>query len=113
MIGEEVRHRTTAEWVALLQENDIPWMVPHTLESLLDDPHLKDSGFFAFEDHPSEGRIRTMREPSTWSETPPPTGRFAPRLGQHTREILAEAGYSEATIEAMITDRVAMTDQRG
>ncbi len=112
MIGEEVKHRTTAEWLKLLQENDIPCMVPHTIETLMEDPHLHDRGFFVYQDHPSEGRIRTMREPSTWSETVPPSGRFAPRLGQHTREILAEAGYSPAEVDAMIAERIAMTDVR-
>jgi crotonobetainyl-CoA:carnitine CoA-transferase CaiB-like acyl-CoA transferase len=111
MIGEEVKSRTTAEWLKLLQNNDIPCMVPHTLESLLEDPHLNDRDFFVFQDHPSEGRIRTMREPSSWSQTPPPAGRFAPRLGQHTREILAEAGYEEDEIDALIAGRVALTDQ--
>lgn len=110
MIGEEVKLRPTAEWLALLQRIDVPCMVPHTLESLLDDPHLRETGFFVFEEHPSEGRIRTMREPSTWSATPPPTGTFAPRLGQHTREVLAEAGFDAAEIEAMVADRVALTD---
>ena len=51
-----------------------------------------------------------MREPSTWSETVPPTGRFAPRLGQHTREILAEAGYTRDEIDTLIAQRTAMTD---
>ncbi len=110
MIGDEVKTRTTAEWLTLLHDNDIPHMVPNTLETLLEDPHLKDSGFFVFQDHPSEGRIRTMREPSTWSETQPPTGTFAPRLGQHTREILAEAGYSEGEIDTIIRDKVAVAD---
>ncbi len=112
MISEELQHRTTDEWLALLQENDIPCMRPHTLESLMEDPHLADAGFFQWEDHPSEGRIRTMREPSTWSETEPPTGRFAPRLGQHTREILAESGIDVATIDDLIARRVASTDGR-
>ena len=110
MVGEELQHRTTEEWLDLLQKADIPCMRPHTLESLMEDPHLADAGFFKWEDHPSEGRIRTMREPSTWSETTPPTGRFAPRLGQHTREVLAEAGYDAAQIEAMISTKVAKTD---
>jgi crotonobetainyl-CoA:carnitine CoA-transferase CaiB-like acyl-CoA transferase len=86
--------------------------VPHTLETLLEDPHLADRGFFQVVEHPSEGRIRTMREPSTWSATPPPEGGFAPRLGQHTREILAEAGYGDAEIEALVASGVANTDGR-
>ena len=85
-------------------------MRPHTLETLLEDPHLADAEFFRWENHPSEGRIRTMREPSTWSETKPPTGRFAPRLGQHTREILTEAGLETDAIDAMIAQHVARTD---
>ena len=110
MIGEELKSRTTQEWLDLLGANDIPCMRPHTLETLMDDPHLADAEFFKWEDHPSEGRIRTMREPSTWSETKPPTGRFAPRLGQQTREILAEAGFDAATIDALIAQKVAKTD---
>jgi crotonobetainyl-CoA:carnitine CoA-transferase CaiB-like acyl-CoA transferase len=110
MIGEELKHRTTEEWLGLLRHHDIPCMRPHTLETLLDDPHLADAGFFRWEEHPSEGRIRTMREPSTWSETKPPTGRFAPRLGQHTREILAEAGFDAEAIAALIAEQVVMTD---
>jgi len=110
MIGEELKQRTTDEWLDLLQRHDIPCMRPHTLETLLEDPHLADAGFFRWEEHPSEGRIRTMREPSTWSETLPPTGRFAPRLGQHTREILSEAGFDPAAIDALIAAHTAMTD---
>jgi crotonobetainyl-CoA:carnitine CoA-transferase CaiB-like acyl-CoA transferase len=110
MIGEELQHRTTDEWLELLQQNDIPCIRPNTLESLLEDPHLADIEFFRFEEHPSEGRIRTMREPSTWSENVPPTGRFAPRLGQHTREVLTEAGYTPGEIDALIAQRAVMTD---
>ncbi len=110
MVGEELKHRTTDDWLELLQHNDIPCMRPHTLETLLEDPHLADGEFFRWEDHPSEGRIRTMREPSTWSETKPPTGRFAPRLGQHTREILGEAGFDVDDIDTLIAQRIARTD---
>jgi len=110
MLGEELQQRTTDEWLELLQQNDIPCIRPHTLETLLDDPHLADIGFFPLQEHPSEGRIRTMREPSTWSETAPPTGRFAPRLGEHTREILAEAGYTQSAIDALLAERAVMTD---
>ena len=53
-----------------------------------------------------------MREPSTWSETSPSDGRFAPRLGQHTGEILAEAGYSPAEIDDMAAKRIAFPERR-
>jgi crotonobetainyl-CoA:carnitine CoA-transferase CaiB-like acyl-CoA transferase len=102
MVGEELKRRTTDEWLTLLQENDIPCVRPHTLETLLEDPHLADVGFFQWQDHPSEGRIRTMREPSRWSATEPPTARPAPRLGQHTREILREAGFAPGEIDDLI-----------
>lgn len=110
MVAEELKDRTTDEWLDLLGRHDIPCMRPHTLETLLEDPHLADAGFFRWEEHPSEGRIRTMREPSTWSTTQPPTGRFAPRLGQQTREILAEAGFDAGAIDELIAQRVARTD---
>lgn len=105
MLSAELAQRSTAEWLALLEDNDIPCMNPHTLDSLLEDPHLQDVGFFRFEEHPTEGRIRTMREPSIWSGTPPPTGKFASRLGQETREILAEAGLAETEIDALLEQR--------
>ena len=111
MIADELKTRPTAEWLELLHEADIPCMVPHTLETLLEDPHLHDRGFFQFREHPSEGRIRTMREPSTWSETPPPEDGFAPRLGQHTREILAEVGYVDSEIDAMIAEKAAFEER--
>jgi len=110
MIGEELKHRTTAEWLELLEKNDIPCMRPHTLETLMEDPHLADVEFFRWVDHPSEGRIRTMREPSTWSQTKPPTGRVAPRLGQQTREILAEAGFDPHAIDDFVARKIARTD---
>jgi crotonobetainyl-CoA:carnitine CoA-transferase CaiB-like acyl-CoA transferase len=111
MLAEELRHRTTGEWLALLQQADIPCMRPHTLESLMEDPHLADAGFFRWEEHPSEGRIRTMREPSTWSETNPRTeGRFAPRLGQHSRDVLTEAGLDKASIDTLVACGAVMTD---
>ena len=110
MLGEELKLRTTDAWLDLLQQHDIPCIRPHTLETLLEDPHLADIEFFRFEEHPSEGRIRTMREPSTWSKTVPPTGRFAPRLGQHTREILAEVGYTPNEIDALIAQHAVMLE---
>ncbi|KAF1065825.1 CoA transferase [Variovorax sp.] len=101
LVGEAMRTRTSAEWTALLEAADIPVMPMHTLESLMDDPHLAAVGFFETVEHPSEGRVRSMAIPTRWSGSPPSVSRHAPRLGEHSAEVLAEAGYSAAQIAAM------------
>jgi crotonobetainyl-CoA:carnitine CoA-transferase CaiB-like acyl-CoA transferase len=58
-------------------------------------------------EHPSEGRLRSLAVPSEWSESVPEYRRHAPRLGEHTREVLAEAGLSEARIEALLASGAA------
>jgi crotonobetainyl-CoA:carnitine CoA-transferase CaiB-like acyl-CoA transferase len=102
MVAEVMRTRSTAQWLELLERADIPATRLHTLDSLLEDPHLREVGFFPMVDHPSEGRIRTLAIPGTWSESQPSLRRPAPRLGEHSSEVLAEAGYSSSEIERLI-----------
>lgn len=90
--------RTTAEWMALMEKADIPVAPVNDVTDLIDDPHLEATGFFSMEDHPSEGRLRTMRTPTNWSASPPGAQRPAPRLGEHSAQVLKEAGYSDAEI---------------
>ena len=90
--------RTTAEWMALMEKADIPVARVNEIADLIDDPHLEATGFFSIEEHPSEGRLRTMRTPTNWSESSPGAQRHAPRLGEHSAEVLKEAGYSDEEI---------------
>ena len=76
-------------------------MPMHTLETILDDPHLAAVGFFKTVEHPVEGRIRQMQVPSTWSATQPEAGGPAPTLGEHGSEILREAGFSADEINQL------------
>jgi len=98
---KEYARRTTDEWIDILKELDIPVFRVHTLSSLMDDPHLHDVGFFSWTDHPSQGRIRTMAHGTEWSQTPPLYRLPAPLHGEHTIEILKEAGYSDADVEKL------------
>jgi crotonobetainyl-CoA:carnitine CoA-transferase CaiB-like acyl-CoA transferase len=101
--------RTTAEWMTLLDQADVPAMPMHDLESILGDPHLAATHFFPVVEHPSEGRIRSMRTSATWSDTPVEPSRLAPRLGEHSEEILREAGYSLDEITDMVRSGVTKT----
>jgi len=98
--------RTTAEWSDILEKADVPVMPMHDLESLLTDPHIVATDFFPVIDHPTEGRIRNMKVAAKWSDTPVETTRLAPRLGEHSAEILHEAGFSADEIAAMVRDGV-------
>jgi len=90
--------RTTAEWLELLERADVPFMPLHDLASILDDPQLAATGFFQLVEHPTEGPVRVMRMPTTWSQTPAEIRRLAPRCGQDGDAILREAGFSEEAI---------------
>lgn len=107
LVAQEMRERTTAEWLVALEDADIPVQRMNGLEDILADPHLAAIGYFHELEHPSEGRIRSMAVPSEWSESPPQYRRHAPRLGEHTREVLAEAGYDTAQIDALIATGAA------
>ncbi|MDB5672956.1 MAG: CoA transferase [Alphaproteobacteria bacterium] len=107
VVRQAMAGKTTAEWLAILEEADIPAGPLNTLESLFDDPHLAATGFFVETDHPTEGRVLNMLGPSTWSETPPQIRRHAPKLGEHTREVILELGYSEDQAEKISAGRSA------
>jgi crotonobetainyl-CoA:carnitine CoA-transferase CaiB-like acyl-CoA transferase len=80
----------------------------HDLESILQDPHLVATDFFPVVEHPSEGRIRSMKVSASWSETPSEPARLAPRLNEQGLQILHEAGFSADEIAALVRDGVTI-----
>ena len=96
--------KTTEEWLVIFEERDVPAQRYNTIEDLLEDPHLLDVGFYSHETHPSEGEIRRTRPANTFSGGHREDLRHAPLLGEDTRGVLAEAGYSEVEIEAMMAN---------
>jgi crotonobetainyl-CoA:carnitine CoA-transferase CaiB-like acyl-CoA transferase len=107
MVAEELQKRSTAEWVEAFERGDIPVQRMNSIDDILADPHLNAIGYFSVRDHPSEGRIRTLAVPSEWSDSQPEYWRHAPRLGEHTREVLAELGYSEDKVEELLASGAA------
>lgn len=100
--------RTTAEWLKIFGDTSVPTIVVNSLQALKDDPHLNAVGFWQEVDHPTEGRLRMTRFPVTFSETPADVRRLQPRLGEHTREVLAEAGLDDAGIAQLLESRAAV-----
>jgi len=98
-VRENLPSRTTAEWLKSFEEADIPATPLHTLETIFEDPHLNAIGFFQRTEHPSEGTLVSIRGPVNWSKTPPAMITPAPRLGEHTRQVLTELGYSPAEVD--------------
>jgi crotonobetainyl-CoA:carnitine CoA-transferase CaiB-like acyl-CoA transferase len=99
--------KTTAEWLEIFATADVPAGPYNTIDDLLEDPHLQEVGFWNFDEHPTEGRIRRTRVANTFSggmreETLP-----APQLGRNTREVLAGLGYDQAQIDTMLESGAA------
>ncbi|MGW2171533.1 CaiB/BaiF CoA transferase family protein [Streptomyces sp. NPDC001705] len=77
---------------------------------LVQDPQIRHNGTFVTYDHPTEGRVTVPGFPYKFSATPPRIDRGAPLVGEHTREVLTEAGLAEREIEELFaTGAVAET----
>jgi crotonobetainyl-CoA:carnitine CoA-transferase CaiB-like acyl-CoA transferase len=101
LIDEVVSHRTTRAWLDDLRARDIPCGPVNSLANLLKDPQLTAVQMFPTFDHPSEGRMRTVRSPIRVAEIGDLPDAPAPRLGADTAAILAELCCGEAEIAAL------------
>ena len=98
----KLEEKTTQEWLDMFRPVDI-WCGPvYGYEDVVNDPQIKHNGTFVEYDHPTEGRVKTPGFPIKFSKTPSTVDRGAPRVGEHTREILAAAGKSEIEINALL-----------
>jgi crotonobetainyl-CoA:carnitine CoA-transferase CaiB-like acyl-CoA transferase len=108
LVAECVRDRPTAYWLDRLEAADIPSGPVNPLDRLPHDPHLAAVDFFPLTDHPTEGPVRIVRPPVKFGDAGCALRHPAPRLGEHTRAILAEAGLGEAEIDDLLARRVAV-----
>ena len=100
-VGEVLRTNTTAFWLDAFNTADIPATPLHTLDSVFHDPHLVATDTFHVVEHPTEGTMREIAMPTTWSKWEPEPNRPAPLLGQHTAEVLREAGVADDLIQRL------------
>ena len=112
-VADIMRTRSSAEWLAALTQADIPASHLYSVDDLIKDQHLQATGFIHEQQHPTEGPLRTPAPLGRYERTPTTIRRPAPRLGEHSREILREAGCTDSEIDALIAARATKESDHG
>jgi len=106
--GKILATKTTQEWLDIFADTKVPVIIVNSLDDLFTDPHLEAVGFWQDFDHPTEGKLKMPGFPVKFSETPATIRKHAPNFGEHSLEILAEAGVDEETIKQMIQSKATV-----
>ena len=93
--------RPRAHWLALFGDHGVPCGPINSYADVFDDEQIAAREMVVETDHPTLGRLRTLGSPLKMSRTPPQPGRPAPLLGQHTDDVLREAGYAPADVAGL------------
>ena len=101
--------RTTAQWMGICDELDLPATPVYALDELPDHPHIKAVGLFQDMAHPSEGAVRYVRPAVRFAASPASVRLPAPLLGQDTAAVLSGLGYSSTEIAALEAAGVVAT----
>jgi crotonobetainyl-CoA:carnitine CoA-transferase CaiB-like acyl-CoA transferase len=111
IIADAAPARSTAEWLTLLREADIPSGPVNGFEELFAEPHLAAVGLFEATAHTTEGIITAVRSPFRVPAADREADLPAPRIGQSSRDVLAGLGYSMAEIDALLLKGVITAPQ--
>jgi crotonobetainyl-CoA:carnitine CoA-transferase CaiB-like acyl-CoA transferase len=94
-----LQSRTTGEWIAALRERGI-WCAPvNDYDQVFAEPAVRYLDPVLEIDHPEAGRVRLLKHPVRYGAGEPVVNHLPPGIGEHTEEVLQEAGYSPADIE--------------
>lgn len=99
MIESVTRTKSTSHWLELFATKDLWCASVQDFSGVVDDPQVQHNEMIVEVEHPTEGRLRLTGIPSRFSETPGRVRRPPPLVGEHTREILFELGYSDADLD--------------
>jgi len=108
LVAQCARDRSSAYWLDRLNAADIPCGPVNALAELPADAQLAAADFFPLTEHPTEGRIRLARPPVRFGDADCALRHAAPRLGEHSRAILREAGLAEPEIDDLLARRIAI-----
>lgn len=101
-VAEAARTMTTAQLLAALEREDVPCGPVYTLDEVITDRHVTQTGVvFEWEDAVA-GRLRSVRPPAQYGGTPTSPGKGVPTLGAHGRAVLAEAGFTDSEVTRLV-----------
>jgi crotonobetainyl-CoA:carnitine CoA-transferase CaiB-like acyl-CoA transferase len=98
--------RTRQQWIETFDAAGVPVGPVHSIGEALNHPQALARGMVVDVKHPRAGATKGVGCPLHFSKTPTEVKRPAPLLGQHTREVLREAGYSEPEIDRFVAEGV-------
>ncbi len=107
LMNERLKVRTAEEWIGLLEAQGVPCGPINTVGDMLADPQTQARDMVIELEHPRAGRTRAIGLPVKLSATPGRVTRPAPLLGEHTREVLAEFGFTADEIGRLLAEGAA------
>jgi formyl-CoA transferase len=108
ILDEVFAERDLEYWQAAFEEHDVSYTLVADHEEVASDPQLEANRVFVELDHPEYGRLRTINTPLSLDGEEKVTPRPAPELGEHTREVLTNLGYSSEKIDDLLARAVAV-----
>ena len=101
-IAEVIKTFTTEEALSRLEQAGVPFGPVKTIREFQQDPQVQHNGTIFDAEHPEAGTMRYVRYPGRLSDTPAALYKHPPRLGEHSAEILAGIGFSDADVQSLM-----------
>jgi crotonobetainyl-CoA:carnitine CoA-transferase CaiB-like acyl-CoA transferase len=102
---EYIAQHTTAEWLERLDAADVPCAPTLRRSEIIHNEQIVARGLIQEIDQPSVGKVRQPKPAARFELNPSAIAGPAPRIGEHSREVLVELGYDERAINKMVEDK--------
>jgi crotonobetainyl-CoA:carnitine CoA-transferase CaiB-like acyl-CoA transferase len=106
LLGDLFRTQSTAFWLDRLESEGVPAGPIYTMAEVFDDPQVDHLGMAVPVTHHARGDIRLIAQPLVMSRTPPRIETPVPEAGEHTDEVLAEAGFAADEIARLRDSKI-------
>jgi len=111
ILGEIFKSRPAGEWLERLERAGVPAGPVLDIAGMQADPQALARGMIAEAPHSRLGPVKTLGHPVHYSATPAEISRGAPLLGEHTRELLGQHGYSPGEVERFVSEGVVVAEK--